>query len=156
MGRAVCKEARRNLLWEGMDIFLNLDGGRDTGVYKMVKSSSSCIHLHVNHNKVDLEQWHVSWIGGNRIRVLKGSCVVQKEGIYTTPIPQPHRPLRPDGKRRTPNRKGESMQLLSQVPRSPGMIPYGLAASWAGAVSAHRRARSQVPACARAALPHHS
>lgn len=26
-----CKEARRNLLWEGTDSFLNLDGGRDTG-----------------------------------------------------------------------------------------------------------------------------
>lgn len=38
VGKTVCREARRNLVWEGTDSFLNLDGGRDTGEYKFVKT----------------------------------------------------------------------------------------------------------------------
>lgn len=60
----------------GGNSFLNLAGGRDTGEYKLAKNSSSCTHLHVNYNKVDLKQWHINEIRGNRIRVPKDSCVV--------------------------------------------------------------------------------
>ena len=33
-----CKAAKSNFLWEGTDSLLNLDGGRDTGEYKFVKT----------------------------------------------------------------------------------------------------------------------